>query len=155
MEALLLLGGNLGEPRELLQAAEGRLFPRAGRLLARSRDHWTEPWGFADDRPFLNRALLLDTPLGPETLLALALDVETALGRVRGPERYGPRCIDIDILWMGDLLRTAPAPILPHPRMAERRFALAPAADVAPGYLHPVLRRTVLELLDHAGSNTP
>lgn len=154
MEAVLLLGGNEGDPAAALAAAEQQLFPAAGRLLARSRDHWTEPWGFTDHRPFLNRALLVDTPLGPEALLELALAVETALGRVRGPERYGPRTIDIDILWMADIVRDAAAPLLPHPRMAERRFALAPAADVAPGYLHPVLRRTMLELLDHAGEHT-
>lgn len=153
MEAVLLLGGNEGDPAAVLQASEDLLFPAIGRLLARSRDHWTEPWGFTDDRLFLNRALLVDTHLSPKALLDKALAVETALGRVRGPVRYGPRTIDIDILWMADIVREGPAPILPHPRMAERRFALAPAADVAPGYLHPVRRRTVLELLDHVGEH--
>lgn len=151
VEAMLLLGGNVGDPAWTLAEAERLLLPGAGRLLGRSRDHWTPPWGFTDARLFLNRALLVETPMSPEDLLAHCLAVETALGRQRGAERYGPRTIDIDMLWMDDLVRRTEAPLLPHPRLHERSFALAPAADLRPGHVHPVLERTILDLLNDAG----
>lgn len=148
MEALLLLGGNEGDPSATLSEAERRLFPEAGALLGRSRDHWTVPWGFTDARLFLNRALLLATPMTPEALLAHCLGVEAALGRRRTGVGYGPRPIDIDVLWMNGLVRLDKAPLLPHPRMHERAFALGPAADLCPDHVHPLLGRTILDLLN-------
>ena len=149
MEALLLLGGNLGDPVDTLARADALLSELTGRVLARSRDHWTEPHGFADDRLFLNRAVLVNTELSPLDLWNRCLSIETQLGRTRTPgPRYTARTIDIDILLIGDLVFTGPALTVPHPRMHEREFALAPAADVAPTWEHPVLRRTVLNLLN-------
>ncbi|MFN3875751.1 MAG: 2-amino-4-hydroxy-6-hydroxymethyldihydropteridine diphosphokinase [Flavobacteriales bacterium] len=145
-EALLLLGGNRGDPIEAFAKAEALLERRAGRVTARSRDHLTEPWGFTDERLFLNRALLVESALAPTALMETLLGIEADLGRAR-PEagRYGPRTIDIDILLIGGRVIHAPTLTVPHPRFHERPFALGPAADIAPGWVHPLLRKTVLE----------
>lgn len=148
-EALLLLGGNVGHPQRTMARAEALIADRCGTILARSRDHWTEPWGFADDRLFLNRALLLRTALPPLDLMAQLLRIEAELGRQRSEgARYGPRTIDIDILLIGERFLDLPGLQVPHPRLAERAFALEPAADIAPGWRHPLLGRTVLALSD-------
>lgn len=147
-EALLLLGGDLGDVRNTLDLAIAALGRDAGRLQARSRDHWTEPWGFKGNGLFLNRAVLLRTTLHPEALLAEILRIEEQLGRVRDNEQvFVSRPVDIDILLFGDRALEQAALTLPHPRMHLRSFALAPAADIAPAAVHPVLGRSVLELL--------
>ena len=149
MEALLLLGGSMGDPLATLGRAEAMLAERAGRVLARSRDHWTEPHGFTDDRLFLNRALLLDTEREPHDLLRGCLAIEQELGRTRGhTTRYAARTLDIDILLIEDQVLDGPGLSVPHPRLHERAFALAPAADVAPLLEHPRLHRTLIDLLN-------
>lgn len=153
MEALLLLGGNTGDPATTLQRAIDLLGKSAGELLAMSRDHWTEPWGFADEHLFLNKAVLLRTELTPMQLISECLRIEEMLGRKRGEgEGYVSRPIDIDVLLIADRAIDVPGLRVPHPRMHERSFALAPAADVAPGWVHPVLHRSVLEMLSSVRS---
>jgi 2-amino-4-hydroxy-6-hydroxymethyldihydropteridine diphosphokinase len=152
-EALLLLGGNVGDMKSTFSVVESMIThpegPIGAAMTARSRDHWTEPWGFSDERLFLNRALLVSTTLEPLDLLGELLTIEQALGRNRSNERrYASRTIDIDILLIGDQVIDTPALHLPHPRLHERAFALAPAADVAPLWVHPKLDRTVIELLN-------
>ncbi|MEO8590116.1 MAG: 2-amino-4-hydroxy-6-hydroxymethyldihydropteridine diphosphokinase [Flavobacteriales bacterium] len=148
-DVLFLLGGNLGDPPTTLTAAENLLSKRAGQPISRSRDHWTEPWGFTDPHLFLNRALLVRTKLDPASLLAVALGIEHELGRERtNSGGYASRTIDIDILLFGDLVLSSPTLTLPHPRMHERWFALAPSADIVPSWQHPLLGRTILELLN-------
>ncbi|HRD54533.1 MAG TPA: 2-amino-4-hydroxy-6-hydroxymethyldihydropteridine diphosphokinase [Flavobacteriales bacterium] len=148
-EALLLLGGNIGDPKRIMHQAEALIEERAGRMLSRSREHWTEPWGFSDPRLFLNRAVIIDTELAPERLMEALLGIEAELGRKReNTGGYSPRLIDIDILLIGNQLIDAPGLQVPHPRLHERAFALAPAADVAPLWVHPKLNRTVIELLN-------
>lgn len=149
MEALLLLGGNTGDPAATLRSAIGMLSEGAGELLATSRDHWTVPWGFQDDRLFLNKAVLLRTERSPAALMEECLRIERELGRTRNEGGgYTARPIDIDILLIEERVIHEPGLHVPHPRMHERMFALAPAADVVPGWLHPVKQRTVLLLLD-------
>lgn len=148
-EALLLLGGNIGDPKRIFSQAESLIEERAGRMLSRSRDHWTEPWGFSDERLFLNRAVIIGTQHDPQQLMTVLLGIEAELGRTRGPqERYTARSIDIDILLIGDRVVEVPGLVVPHPRMHERAFALAPAADVAPLWVCPKLNRTLIELLN-------
>lgn len=149
-DILLLLGGNIGDVPRTFAMAEALLQARGIAIRARSRDHWTEPWGFHDQRPFLNRALLVDGGAGPEDLMRNCLEVEQQLGRVRDGQGYASRTIDIDVLFMQDLRIDTPLVTIPHPRVHERRFALAPAADLAPELVHPVLGRTVLSLLNDA-----
>ncbi|MEO8069329.1 MAG: 2-amino-4-hydroxy-6-hydroxymethyldihydropteridine diphosphokinase [Flavobacteriales bacterium] len=149
MEALLLLGGNIGDPLATLSSAIGLLGSGVGEVLSVSRDHWTEPWGFEDERLFLNKAVLLRTERSPTQLMDECLRIEKMLGRSRKEgSGYGSRPIDIDILLIGDSVIDEPALRVPHPLMHERSFALAPAADVAPGLVHPLKQRSVLALLN-------
>lgn len=148
-EALLLLGGNLGDPRATLTRAAMLIGARAGTVVAQSRDHWTEPWGFNAEQLFLNRALIVRTSLSPEALLRALLEIERELGRVRVDKGgYTSRTIDIDLLLQGAETFATPALTLPHPRMHQRWFALAPSADVAPGWMHPLLGHSILDLLN-------
>jgi 2-amino-4-hydroxy-6-hydroxymethyldihydropteridine diphosphokinase len=147
-KTLLLLGGDLGDVQDTLTKAGSLLANDAGTVLATSRDHWTMPWGFAGQGLFLNRAILLDTSLSPPQLLTLSLKIETQLGRVRNSRSgYTSRTLDIDILLMGDIVLDHPDLSIPHPRMHLRRFALAPAADVAPRAMHPLLNKSIRQLL--------
>ncbi|MBK8339628.1 MAG: 2-amino-4-hydroxy-6-hydroxymethyldihydropteridine diphosphokinase [Flavobacteriales bacterium] len=148
-EVLLLLGADLGDPKATFARAEELLAQRCGSILARSRDHWTEPWGFAGEHLFLNRAILIATEFEPIALLQEVLAIERELGRVRhAGEGYASRSIDIDLLLWNDRVIALPELKVPHPRLHERAFALAPSADVVPHWRHPLLRATVLQLLD-------
>lgn len=148
-EVVLLLGADLGDPVVQCDQAERAIAERIAPVIARSRDHWTRPWGFSANTLFLNRALLLRTGMDPRSMLATCLAIEAELGRVRST-KPGPasRTIDIDILLMGPDIMATDALHIPHPRLHLRRFALAPLCDLWPGWEHPVLHRTALQLLD-------
>lgn len=115
-------------------------------MLATSTLRWTEPWGYAEQPPFLNGACVLETTLRPEELLAVLLDVERVLGRRQDGPRYGPRSIDLDLLLYGDETVELEELTVPHPRLAERAFALEPLLDLDPDLELPDGRR-VSELL--------
>ena len=133
-EALLGLGGNLGDVRTTLDRAVAALCDgRDVRLVARSADYLTPPWGVTDQPPFINIALVVQTTLAPRALLTRALAVEATFGRDRAREqRWGPRTLDIDIIAYGDIEIDEPGLTLPHPRLFERAFVLAPLAEIAP-----------------------
>lgn len=148
-EVVLLLGADIGDPAKQLGEAEQAIGGRIGPVLARSRDHWTKPWGFQADTLFLNRTLLLASTLDPGELLRACLGIEDDMGRVRPPDgRMASRVIDIDILLVGGEVIDAPGLAVPHPRLHLRRFALAPLCDVLPTWEHPTLHRTALQLLN-------
>jgi len=132
-EAWLALGGNVGEPRATLDRAVALLCDGTDiRLLARSGDYRTPPWGVTDQAPFVNLCIAVDTTLTPHTLLERAHAVERALGRDRSQEqRWGPRTADIDILAYDALTLAEGGLILPHPRLFERAFVLVPLAEIA------------------------
>ncbi|RAI46093.1 2-amino-4-hydroxy-6-hydroxymethyldihydropteridine diphosphokinase [Rhodoplanes roseus] len=157
-EAVLSLGGNLGEPRATLaRAVEVLCADAAVRLLARSSDYRTPPWGDTDQPAFVNLCILVDTSLSPHDLLARARSVETALGRDRVRERrWGPRTADIDIVSYGDaagdVIIEDPDLVLPHPRAAERAFVLVPLAEIAPDHrLGGIAVRDLVARLDTSG----
>jgi 2-amino-4-hydroxy-6-hydroxymethyldihydropteridine diphosphokinase len=132
-EALLALGGNVGEVRETFDRALAMLCDGTRlRLKARSSDYATPPWGVADQPTFVNRCIAVDTDLTPQDLLARVQAVEQALGRRRAERRWGPRPIDIDILTYDDLTLEQADLTLPHPRLFERAFVLVPLAEIAP-----------------------
>jgi 2-amino-4-hydroxy-6-hydroxymethyldihydropteridine diphosphokinase len=143
------LGSNVGDREANLRAAVEQLQAPDLRVLRVSPVYETEPVGYADQRWFWNAVAEAETELFPLQLLARAGQVERALGRRRSIPN-GPRTIDIDVLLYGNTIMNSPSLEIPHPRMAERRFVLAPLADLAPELRHPVLRRTVRELLDVA-----
>jgi len=132
-EALLALGGNVGNSRAILGRAIALLCDgKEIRLIARSSDYQTPPWGFKYQPHFINIAIAIETTLEPHELLARAQEVELALGRDRAHEkRNGPRTTDIDILAYDDLILDEPNLTLPHPRLFERAFVLLPLAEIA------------------------
>jgi len=135
-EALVGLGGNVGDVRVTLDRAVAAFCDgRAVRLLARSSDYETPPWGVTDQPPFVNLCLRVETALLPRDLLKRALAVEAGLGRDRATgRRWGPRPVDIDILAYDDVVLGEPDLTLPHPRMTERAFVLVPLAEIAPDW---------------------
>lgn len=141
----LALGTNLGDRPANLRAAVAAL-PPAVRVTAVSPIYETPPWGFTDQPAFLNMAVRGKTNLPPLALLDFLKTLETDLGR-RQSFRWGPRLIDLDILFYADLTLDTPPLTLPHPRLHERAFVLIPLADIAPALVHPVLQKTIAELL--------
>ncbi len=133
-EALLALGGNLGDVRATFQRAIAMLCSDgAMRLVARSSDYRTAPWGVTDQPDFINAAIIVTTSLQPYALLARVQQVERALGRDRVNERrWGPRPIDIDILAYDDTVLREPGLTLPHPHLFERAFVLLPLVEISP-----------------------
>jgi 2-amino-4-hydroxy-6-hydroxymethyldihydropteridine diphosphokinase len=153
-EALLALGGNLGDVRATLAQAIAMLCERSDiRLLARSSDYLTPPWGVKNQPPFVNLCIAVDTTLTPHALLARAQAVEHAFGRDRAHEQHwGPRTLDIDILAYDDLVLNEPNLTLPHPRLNERAFVLLPLAEIAPARIIAGIRvDDALARLDHTG----
>lgn len=144
--AYLLLGGNLGDRLAHLATGRQQLAARAGDIVAQSGVYETAAWGREDQPAYLNQALAVRTFLAPESLLAACLAAEQAAGRQRH-ERWGSRTLDVDVLFYGAAISHSSALTLPHPRLAARRFALVPLAEIAPTLRHPELGLTVSELL--------
>ncbi|HYE54424.1 MAG TPA: 2-amino-4-hydroxy-6-hydroxymethyldihydropteridine diphosphokinase [Chitinophagaceae bacterium] len=142
----LLIGGNVGDRFKNLEKARQLVGSKAGKIVQQSALYETAAWGMQDQPAFLNQVLVVDTVLDPEALLDTILGVEKEMGRER-LEKYGPRTIDIDILLFNDLVVETDRLTVPHPQMHQRRFALAPLADVAAATIHPVLKKSIDELL--------
>jgi 2-amino-4-hydroxy-6-hydroxymethyldihydropteridine diphosphokinase len=129
MRAYVGVGANLGDREATIREAVRLL---GDDVVAVSRLRETEPWGYADQPPFLNGAILLETGLEPRAVLDRLLAVERELGRTRDGPRYGPRTIDLDLLLYGDRVVDEPGLTVPHPRLHERAFALEPLLDLDP-----------------------
>jgi len=147
----IALGSNLGDRLSNLQSAVELLQP-AVKLLVQSPIYETEPWGLTAQPCFLNQVIEADTSLLPRDLLKFLKKIEVDLGRETSV-RYGPRKIDLDILFYNHAIFFSPELTIPHPKLHERAFVLVPLADIAPDFIHPLYYMTVSELLSKLDRN--
>lgn len=145
----LLLGSNQGSKEEIINLALQAIKMRVGRVTAQSSFYVSEAWGFQSDDLFINAVVELQTKKPAQEVLQLVLDIENDLGRTRKQkEGYQSRTIDIDILFFDNQIIREEKLIIPHPRLHQRRFTLEPLHQIAPDFIHPVLKKSVAELLD-------
>ena len=144
--AYLLLGGNLGEREANLKKAIELVNDKIGHVMAISSLYETAAWGKTDQPSFLNQAVSLETRLTALEVLEHALSIEQELGRVR-KDKWGERLIDIDLILFGDEIINIPDKLqVPHPHMQDRKFVMEPLAEIAPEVIHPLLRKTMLDI---------
>ena len=149
---ILALGTNLGDKEQNLQTAIRLLWRQLHNIQA-SPLYDTEPWGITDQPSFLNQVIMGTTTQSPFALLRFLLEIEQEMGRER-IVRFGPRLIDLDIIFYDNLILSSYELTIPHPRMTERAFVLAPLADIAPNWVHPRLGCTVKQLLSRVDAST-
>lgn len=149
------LGTNLGDKEQNLRDAVHRIEEQIGKVLSLSAFYVTAPWGFASENSFLNAAACVETQLSPLEVLQETQTIERELGRTKKSVNgaYSDRLIDIDLLLYDDLVLSVTSADgaelnLPHPLMAKRDFVMRPLAEIAPALRHPVLKRTMKEILD-------
>ena len=146
------LGTNLGDRKQNINKAIEAISLKMS-ISKQSSLYETTAWGYTNQPDFLNQVIQVETNLSPLRLLNFLKKTEVELGRVEN-FRYGPRLIDIDILFYDDLIKTTSRLQIPHPRIPERAFVLVPLNEIAPGYVHPVLKKTIAELLAELPNKT-
>jgi len=151
--AYLLLGTNLGDRAHNLTSAH-RLLNEIGSIKALSPVYITAAWGRTDQPDFYNQAIEISTKLEPAELLKSIKSIEIRTGRTN-IIRWGPRILDIDILFYGNFIIETENLVIPHPRMHERRFALIPLHDICPNLIHPISGKTIAELLESCTDALP
>ena len=142
----LLTGGNVGNRLSHLQQAITNIEEYCGEIIRKSSVYETAAWGKTDQASFLNQAILLQTDLDAEALMTNILFIEEKMGRQRA-EKYGSRIIDIDILFFNDEIISTDSLHIPHPEIQRRRFVLEPMDELAPALIHPVLKKSIHQLL--------
>jgi 2-amino-4-hydroxy-6-hydroxymethyldihydropteridine diphosphokinase len=148
-KVFLSLGSNSGDSLSTLCRAATDIEKSIGKIKAKSSIYESEPWGFKAEQNFLNEVLEIETSLTPEELLHRIHAIEAAHGRIRTDSReYSSRTLDVDIIFYGDLVLESPTLVIPHPLMHQRLFVLRPLAEIAPDLIHPILKRSIKELLE-------
>lgn len=150
--AYLLIGGNLGNRKENLLQAVSFINEKCGQVSKSSSLYETAAWGNTDQPAFLNQALELSTQLSARQLIRRILKIEIQMGRIR-KEKLGPRIIDIDILFFNEEVYDLRFLKIPHPEIQNRRFALIPLTEISPDLVHPLLKKTITELLRECPDN--
>jgi 2-amino-4-hydroxy-6-hydroxymethyldihydropteridine diphosphokinase len=152
--AYLITGGNMGQRDEQLAYAARLIEERCGNIIDRSSLYETAAWGKTNQASFLNQALVVETSLNARDLLNEILYIENLMGRDR-IEKYGPRIIDIDIIFFNHQVIKEDGLMIPHPEMPKRRFVLEPLNEVIPAYIHPLYYKTITELLSECDDTLP
>jgi 2-amino-4-hydroxy-6-hydroxymethyldihydropteridine diphosphokinase len=145
--AVILLGSNIGDRANYLQQAAKSLEDRVGDISQKSSIYETVPWGFEAETNFYNQILILETNLPPQQILSIIQFIEAKMGRIRNSSGYTSRTIDIDILFYNDLIFNSPDLNIPHLHIHERKFVLEPLNEIIPDYIHPVMNKSIKELL--------
>jgi len=145
-QTYLLIGGNMGNRQENLEIATRRIAATIGEIKQSSAIYETEAWGLEEQPAFLNQVLLVSSTLNAQQVLKQILNIEHDMGRAR-IQKFGPRIIDIDILFFNRDIIHEPGLNVPHPQLHLRRFTLKPLNDIAPEFRHPELGKTISDLL--------
>lgn len=143
----LLLGGNLGDKRQLFAQTIALLNEKVGTIIRQSSIYETEPWGFDSEDLFWNQVVELDVTVSAEEVLKRTQLIENQLGRIRKTGQYDSRLMDIDILFYDDKRMELPKLVIPHPRIQERKFVLVPLNELVPEMVHPGLNKSIRQLL--------
>jgi 2-amino-4-hydroxy-6-hydroxymethyldihydropteridine diphosphokinase len=141
----IAFGSNIGDRYKAVDDALAMVEQKGMKITNKSKVYETEPYGYTDQPPFINGAIEVETELNCRQVLETLLGIESDIGRVR-QIRWGPRIIDLDILLFNEEIYDEEDLKVPHPDMQNRAFVLNPLADICPDYVHPILKRTVLEL---------
>lgn len=151
---ILSTGSNLGERQAVLASARQRIARLIGPIVSASGLYETAAWGLTDQPSFLNQALQVETVHSPEIILEKMGAIETELGRVRD-QKWGPRIIDIDLIYYGSDIIHEEHLIVPHPGIPQRRFVLEPLLEIAPDWIHPELKLSTRQLLEQTPDKLP
>lgn len=153
--AYLLLGGNMGDREGIIAKTIELIHTSCGKVIKKSSLYESEPWGFENDNQFINQVILIETAMSAEDLLQMLLNIELLLGRTRNNSgSYSSRIIDIDILFYNDEVIREEKLIIPHPLLQERRFTLSPLNEIAQNLSHPILKKSIAELLTECKDNS-
>jgi 2-amino-4-hydroxy-6-hydroxymethyldihydropteridine diphosphokinase len=142
----LLLGSNIGNSEEQLRLATQNIKKQVGNVIASSSIYQTAAWGKTDQPDFLNQVIIVETKQWAEDTLSLILNIEEKMGRIR-TEKNAPRIIDIDILFFNEAIIQEKELTVPHPEIQNRLFVLTPLNELNPDYIHPLLDKSVHQLL--------
>ena len=151
-QTYLLIGGNLGNRFNNLEKARSLIAAVIGKIINASAVYETEAWGIKEQPAFLNQVLIVSTSLDPDQLLSRILSIEHEMGRER-TQKFGPRSIDIDILFYNQEIIDQPGLIIPHPQLHLRRFTLEPLNEISPSFIHPLFDKSIAELLQECPDN--
>ena len=146
-EVYLQLGSNIGDRLDNLDQSIKIITERIGNVLEKSSVYESTPWGVENQKNFLNQVIFVKSNFDPYTILDLVLQIEKDMGRIR-IEKWGERIIDIDILFIDDLIIESENLCIPHEFISKRKFVLQPMCEIAPGFIHPKLNKTISQLLE-------